>query len=353
MILCLAGENNSQLDDMPNAMLELISAYQLSTFITKVCKYPAISKEEWEEQCKLWPTSYHPPTYNINGITGFSDEESQSVCTFMKLAVDLAIANSQVVNAAVIVDPSTNQVIASACDQVHSWNPATSVETNCHEQHVVTTPSIANGLENQNNFLSNCSSNENKRLDRGVSCVYPWRWPDQDICIGSRSWHPLRHAAIVAIEDSASRDRCLFPGSEHIGDHLTEADLMQSSATSSLSKRLKTSLTNVKEDEKLNLHSNGCHPELVRPYLCTGYDIYLVWEPCTMCAMALVHQRIKRIFYGFPNSHAGALGSVHRLQGEKSLNHHYAVFNVLLPEQVLDRGYTLVAKTDQNDQRTT
>lgn len=51
--------------------------------------------------------------------------------------------------------------------------------------------------------------------------------------------------------------------------------------------------------------------------------------------MALVHQRIRRIFYAFPNPNAGALGSVHRLQGEKSLNHHYAVFRVLLPEEVL------------------
>jgi len=53
--------------------------------------------------------------------------------------------------------------------------------------------------------------------------------------------------------------------------------------------------------------------------------------------MALVHQRIRRIFYAFPNPNAGALGSVHRLQGEKSLNHHYAVFRVLLPEEALHK----------------
>lgn len=55
--------------------------------------------------------------------------------------------------------------------------------------------------------------------------------------------------------------------------------------------------------------------------------------------MALVHQRIKRIFYAFPNPNAGALGSVHRIQGEKSLNHHYAVFKVLLPQEALDGGH--------------
>ena len=51
--------------------------------------------------------------------------------------------------------------------------------------------------------------------------------------------------------------------------------------------------------------------------------------------MALVHQRVRRVFYAFPNPNDGALGSVHRLQGEKSLNHHYAVFRVALHEDVL------------------
>lgn len=51
--------------------------------------------------------------------------------------------------------------------------------------------------------------------------------------------------------------------------------------------------------------------------------------------MAIVHQRVKRVFYAFPNPNNGALGSVHRLQGEKSLNHHYAVFRVLMPEDII------------------
>ncbi|KAJ4976558.1 hypothetical protein NE237_001664 [Protea cynaroides] len=58
----------------------------------KVAKYAALSKEEWEEQCKLWPTSYHPPTYNIDGITGFNEEDSQSIFNFMKFAIELALS---------------------------------------------------------------------------------------------------------------------------------------------------------------------------------------------------------------------------------------------------------------------
>lgn len=53
--------------------------------------------------------------------------------------------------------------------------------------------------------------------------------------------------------------------------------------------------------------------------------------------MALVHQRIRRIFFAFPNPFAGALGSVFRLQGEKSLNHHYAVYRIVIPEGDLNK----------------
>ena len=52
--------------------------------------------------------------------------------------------------------------------------------------------------------------------------------------------------------------------------------------------------------------------------------------------MALVHQRFKRVFYAFPNPITGALGSVYRLHGEKSLNHHYSVCRVKMPEPDLN-----------------
>jgi tRNA-specific adenosine deaminase 3 len=52
--------------------------------------------------------------------------------------------------------------------------------------------------------------------------------------------------------------------------------------------------------------------------------------------MSLVHQRFKRIFYAFPNPNAGALGSIYRLHREKSLNHHYSVFRIKVPEPYLN-----------------
>ncbi|VDN02804.1 unnamed protein product [Thelazia callipaeda] len=66
----------------------------------------------------------------------------------------------------------------------------------------------------------------------------------------------------------------------------------------------------------------------VSQYLGTGYDVYLTDEPCAMCAMALVHFRVRRVFYGKRTLSGGVYESSWRIQEEKSLNHHYTVFRI-------------------------
>ncbi|KAL5538975.1 hypothetical protein UlMin_043313 [Ulmus minor] len=337
VVLCVAGENEDQCS-ISHEVKELITTYQLNPFTTKVCKYAASSKEEWEEQCKLWPTSFHPPTFNIDGITGFSDEDSQSVSSFMSFAIQLAKSGSgSVVNAAVIVDPSVKQVIADARDQVFSGDTARNgiiLETKLEEAFEAVADT--EGLVRCKTLHSNGLPDNPEQLDTCVSCLHPWDWALQETHLSYSNWHPLRHAAIVAIESSAARDRHLFPSSGEILDTSTNMNHLESSSTGSPAKKQRTDLKDEKVDGIPNICCESSHCASAKPYLCTGYDIYLVWEPCTMCAMALVHQRIRRIFYAFPNPKAGALGSVRRLQGEKSLNHHYAVFQVLVPDRVLE-----------------
>ncbi|XP_035792758.1 probable inactive tRNA-specific adenosine deaminase-like protein 3 [Anopheles albimanus] len=64
------------------------------------------------------------------------------------------------------------------------------------------------------------------------------------------------------------------------------------------------------------------------PYLCTGYDVYLTHEPCIMCAMALTHSRVRRVFYHHLNAKGGALGSLVKLHTIKELNHRYEAFRI-------------------------
>lgn len=65
--------------------------------------------------------------------------------------------------------------------------------------------------------------------------------------------------------------------------------------------------------------------ESILPYICTGYELYVTREPCVMCAMALVHSRISRVFYGVA-SPDGALGTKYKIHCQKGLNHHFDVY---------------------------
>ncbi|KAF8641566.1 hypothetical protein HU200_067754 [Digitaria exilis] len=334
IILCLSTGSETCSKQLPGDVQKIVDAYQLSPFIAKVAKCSATSKEDWEEQCKLWPTSYHPAN-DLDVVRGFRDEELSSIFNCMKTAIQLSMKG----NAAIIVDPSSMQIIAKATDQTHQHG--TSAERNkLAEAKEDNTCSLDESTDNNCNllqpssFFSKCNS-----LNMEVSCINPWGWSKQRTaeqkplsCEGSFTWHPLRHAAMVAIENAADRDRMMFPSSTSITKPYSSGNL-EDYSDNEPTKRQKTDT----KDKEQSTDESCCDDlsETTRPYLCTGFDIYLVWEPCTMCAMALVHHRFKRVFYAFPNPVTGALGGVYSLHGEKSLNHHYNVFRISVPESYL------------------
>lgn len=65
-----------------------------------------------------------------------------------------------------------------------------------------------------------------------------------------------------------------------------------------------------------------------QPYLCTGYELYLMREPCIMCAMAMVHSRFQRVVYAIEDESWGALGTKVCLHGTKGLNHKFQVYQL-------------------------
>lgn len=78
--------------------------------------------------------------------------------------------------------------------------------------------------------------------------------------------------------------------------------------------------------------ANGEGEDQDLPYVCTGLDVYMTREPCLMCAMALLHSRVRRVFYGAA-SPDGALGSCFRLHARPDLNHRFQVFRGVLEPQ--------------------
>ncbi|MCA0176776.1 MAG: tRNA adenosine(34) deaminase TadA [Proteobacteria bacterium] len=50
-------------------------------------------------------------------------------------------------------------------------------------------------------------------------------------------------------------------------------------------------------------------------------EVFITLEPCAMCAMALLHARVRRVVFGAPDPKTGAAGSVLSLFDEPRLNH--------------------------------
>ena len=65
--------------------------------------------------------------------------------------------------------------------------------------------------------------------------------------------------------------------------------------------------------------------ELTSNYRLSDCSIYVTLEPCAMCCGAIIHARLRALYYGASDPKTGACGSVVDLMGEPRLNHHTQV----------------------------
>ena len=65
----------------------------------------------------------------------------------------------------------------------------------------------------------------------------------------------------------------------------------------------------------------------------TDCELYVTKEPCTMCAGALVHTRIRRVIFGCPDPSAGAAGSLMNLLQISAFNHQCEIISGVLQNE--------------------
>lgn len=63
-----------------------------------------------------------------------------------------------------------------------------------------------------------------------------------------------------------------------------------------------------------------------------GCTVYVTLEPCTMCAMAMIHARVGRVVYGAADPKTGAAGSVFNVLTDERHNHKLLVTGGVLAE---------------------
>ena len=70
--------------------------------------------------------------------------------------------------------------------------------------------------------------------------------------------------------------------------------------------------------------------QLLENYRLPECEVYVTLEPCAMCAMALMHARVKRVIFGAPDPKTGAAGGVLDLFAQRQLNHQTEILGGVL-----------------------
>lgn len=95
-------------------------------------------------------------------------------------------------------------------------------------------------------------------------------------------------------------------------------------------------------NRNITLHDPTAHAEVMAMraageqlanYRLSGATLYVTLEPCSMCAMALIHARIGRVVYAAADPKTGAAGSVFDTLIDARHNHRIEVAGGLLADE--------------------
>jgi tRNA-specific adenosine deaminase 3 len=292
-----AANGSSAATRVPKEVLDILSGHEYTLSVLQVPRYPAHSREDGCAWSRFWPVSWRAEqARQVQGML-LPPEEVLVMQRHMQRAWALAQASAaqgRVANACVIVDPAIDAVLGEAADETHDHPLRHSVM-------------------------------------QAAAAVAAWQraagYPPPE-AEGNGAAQPSaaagsKHAAPAAAEPHCC-DEHKRPRLGRDGEHPACCCCANGGGGSAAAAENGGAAEGGRAED-----SGEAQPR--RPYMCTGYDCYVVIEPCAMCAMGLVHSRVRRVIFCVPDPKGGVLGgSGLRLHSKRSLNHHYNVWRLPL-----------------------
>lgn len=284
--------------------------------VTKVPAKAPRTKLQAGEAAKIWPVNFHPDQTIESLIDGsiFDENCLGAIERIMSLVIEAArletVGDERCTGAAAIVDPEDGRILAVAAarlDRHPMWHAAMLAvdliarlhgggawelnDEECKEterpKDTVEEDTFGDGRADPNATTEDQSLKRLRRIKRRYEEDTPLCYP--------RSLSSLRFPAQTSLEAQVVRRGRRNNGAKF------------------------------EKEKECEDNAKKCGP-----YLCTGYWAFLLMEPCPLCAMALLHSRIARIFYGTANRSVGVLGSKAILHTVPGLNHRYRVWGGIL-----------------------
>ncbi|XP_043514330.1 probable inactive tRNA-specific adenosine deaminase-like protein 3 [Frieseomelitta varia] len=275
----------------------------------KVPARAAKTKAQAARLSNIWPLNFHPDVNVERLIDGsvFTEYQLGLIERYMNVAVQAArlgaVGNANCNGSAVIVDPEDGRILviaASKIDQHPMWHAA-----------MLAVDLVA-------------------KLQGGGAWEFEEKSKQKDT-VTSETSKSIDQREIVnrLTKETSIKRKCTEDAPLCYPTSLSRISLPKEESLECIVVRRGRRNNGSTKSEKIA----ATNAEKCGPYLCTGYWTFLLREPCPLCAMALLHSRVLRIFYGIPNENTGVLGSKTVLHAVPGLNHRYQVWSGVLEQE--------------------
>lgn len=289
--------------------------------VTKVPAKAPRTKSQASEASKIWPVNFHPDQTIESLIDGsiFDEKCLQAIERIMLLVIEIArleaFGDERCTGAAAIVDPKDGRILtvaAARIDRHPMWHAAMLAVDLIARLH-------GGGAWELND--EECGSTKRRTDTVDEKDTFDER-TDPNAMIEDQSWKKLRRIKRRYEEETPlcyprSLSSLQFP-------------IQTSLETKVVRKGRRNNGVKIENSKQKECEDNA---KKYGPYLCTDYWAFLLMEPCPLCAMALLHSRVARIFYGTANRSVGVLGSKAVLHTVPGLNHRYRVWSGILEQE--------------------